>query len=196
MVHYDHAMVGATLALAAGVERRYGWTPALLAALIAMFPDWDALPKHISPEAYLAGHRVWGHNLFAVTVAGAVLGGLAYLVHHSGAARFRGAAVAPPPLALWVVLGVVIIWSHPLLDLLYCGLHHDADWPVKLLWPVAPAGFSLPWMPWSDWGATIILFAGLLVAFLSREYRQSAACASLALLVSYIGVRGWWLHWG
>jgi hypothetical protein len=67
MVYYDHAMVGATLAVALGAQRRYGWPVVALAALAGMFPDWDATPKHFSPRTYQIGHRVWGHNLFAVT---------------------------------------------------------------------------------------------------------------------------------
>lgn len=87
MVYYDHALVGATLAVAAGMQRRYGWPAVMLAALAGMFPDWDATPKHFYPEAYVAGHRVWGHNLFAVTLAGAALGGLGYLIDRSPGGR-------------------------------------------------------------------------------------------------------------
>jgi len=59
MVHYDHGMLGATLAVAVGAQRRLGWPAVALAALAAMFPDWDAMSKHISPRTYQAGHRVW-----------------------------------------------------------------------------------------------------------------------------------------
>src|SRR5262249_28013257 len=55
MVYYDHAMVGATLAVAVGAQRRYGWGVVLLAALVGMFPDWDALSKHVSPQTYKVG---------------------------------------------------------------------------------------------------------------------------------------------
>src|SRR5262249_39949001 len=58
MVYYDHALVGATLSVAAGMQRRYGWPAVMLAALAGMFPDWDAIPKHTWPQAYVLGHRV------------------------------------------------------------------------------------------------------------------------------------------
>src|SRR4051812_4718884 len=124
MVHYDHGMLGATLAVAAGAHRRLGWPAVALAALAAMFPDWDAMSKHISPQTYQAGHRVWGHNLFAVTLAGIALGGLGYLIHNSRPTSQTPSAIRLGP---WVVLGVLIMWSHPLLDVLYCGLERDAD---------------------------------------------------------------------
>jgi hypothetical protein len=196
MVHHDHAMVGAALAVAAGAQRRHGWGVVLLAALAGAFPDWDAASKHVLPRAYQLGHRVWGHNLFAVTLAGAALGGLGCLVYNSRPPP-RGPDTAPAParLGAWVALGVLILWTHPLLDLLYCGAGRDADWPVALLWPLVPGGFARPWVPWSDWGATAILGGGLTVVALAGSCRRVAACGSLLLLCLYIAARGAVLHW-
>jgi hypothetical protein len=190
MVHYDHAMLGGTLAVAAGFQRRHGWPAVVLAALAGMVPDWDATTKHVRPDAYAAGHRVWGHNVFAATLAGASLGGVGYLI-----LRSRSHRSAPPPADLggagpWVALGVAIAWSHPLLDLLYCGWGADVDWPVRLFWPVSERGFGLPWVPWSDWGATAVLAAGLLACALARAHRQSCAVATLAVFALYVGVCG------
>jgi inner membrane protein len=197
MVYYDHGLVGATLAVAAGAQRRYGWPAVVLAALAAMFPDWDAAPKHVSLQAYQQGHRVWGHNLFAVTLAGAALGGLGYLIHQSRSHRLAPKpTVDPGGAAPWVVLGIAVLWSHPLLDLLYCGWGRDADWPVRLLWPVVPGGFARPWMPWTDWGATALLLGGLLVCILARHHRQRCAIASLVIMGLYVGVRGALLQGG
>lgn len=197
MVYYDHALVGATLAVAAGMQRRYGWPAVMLAALAGMFPDWDATPKHFYPEAYVAGHRVWGHNLFAVTLAGAALGGLGYLIHRSRSPRFAPMRAVDTGKAWpWILLGIAILWSHPLLDLLYCGMEQNLDWPVKLLWPAAGWKFGVPWIPWTDWGATALLLIGLLGCILVRQRRQQCAMASLVILVFYISVRGALLHSG
>jgi hypothetical protein len=196
MVYYDHALVGATLAVAVGAQRRYGWPVVVLAALAGMFPDWDAAPKHVWPRAYEQGHRVWGHNLFAATLAGAALGGLGYLIHRSRPHRFPPRHVVEPGGAWpWIALGVAVMWSHPLLDLLYCGWGRDADWPVKLLWPIVPGGYARPWMPWTDWGATALLLGGLLACSVVRRHRQGCAAASLAVVALYIGVRGALLQW-
>jgi hypothetical protein len=192
MVHYDHAMVGATLALAVGAQRRYGWAAVALAALAGACPDWDAVFKHVSPPTYQAAHRVWGHNVFAVTLAGLTLGGLACLIHRSR--RTRELPPTDSGIAPWLGLGVLIALSHPLFDLLYCGIDREADWPVGLLWPVVGERFGVPWIPWSDWGATILLFAGLLASLVFRQ-RQLTACVSLLLLVLYVAVRGATLRW-
>ncbi len=200
MVYYDHAMLGATLAVAVGAQRRKGWPIVILAALAGMFPDWDALSSHISPQSYRVGHRVWGHNLFAVTLAGIVLGLLGYWISQSctkstdldstNGERQAGEA------GFWIVLCVLIMWSHPLLDFLYCGWDRNVDWPVRLLWPIVPEGYGRPWMPWNDWGASAILLAGLFTTILVRRHRQLSACVFLALLVSYVAIRGATVQWG
>jgi hypothetical protein len=185
-------MLGATLALALAAQRRHGWPVVVLAALAAMLPDWDATPKHLSPATYRVAHRVWGHNLFAVTLAGLALGGLGYLIHRS---KRTPPGAGASGAGTWLVLGVAILWSHPLFDLLYCGLQRNADWPVALLWPLVPGRFGIAWIPWSDWGATVLLAGGLLAA-LVQPRRQLAACVALVLLGLYVGVRGALLHWG
>jgi hypothetical protein len=192
MMYYDHAMVAATLTVAAGAQRRYGWAIVVIAALAGMAPDWDATPKHISSHAYQIGHRVWGHNLFAAAFVGGSVGAVGYLVHQSK--RNRLDLEQPPAaergMALWIVLGVLIAWSHPLLDLLYCGVDRNADWPVGLLWPVVSERVGVPWIPWSDWGATGILAAGVLLIIALGRSRQLVACVSLLVLGLYVGVRG------
>jgi hypothetical protein len=197
MMYYDHAMVGATLAIAVGAQRRHGWSIVVMAALAGMCPDWDALAQYHSREAYQIAHRFWGHNLFVVTLAGVVLGAVGYLIHQSKAGR-RAEGTDPPRsgLGFWIVLGVLILWTHPLLDLLYCGLDRNLDWPVGLLWPVVPGGVGMPWMPWSDWGATGILVGGLLLVLGVQSHRQGWACVVLSILGLYVGVRGVMLRWG
>lgn len=196
MVYYDHALVGATLAVAAGLQRRHGWAAVALAALAAMLPDWDATSKHVSPAAYAQGHRVWGHNLFAATAAGAALGGVGYLIHRSRSHRSPPPPAGPDGPGPWVVVGVAVAWSHPLLDLLYCGQGTDVEWPVRLFWPLSQQGFGLPCVPWADWGATAVLSVGLLACVLEGAYRRGCAAASLVVLGLYVGARGAQLNLG
>lgn len=186
MIHFDHGMLGATIAVAVGAQRRLGWPIVVFAALIAMFPDWDALPKHYSREVYVRGHRVWGHNVFAVAASGTLLGSLGYWMDRSLLSRRKSAS-----LAYWIVLGMAIMATHPLMDFLYCGVHREADWPVGFFWPVQKERFGQPWIPWTDWGATGILAVGLVVIALTPRFRQLGACLSLATLALYVGLRGW-----
>lgn len=189
MEYHDHAMVGGTLAVAVGAQRRHGWPVIALAALAGMVPDWDALAKHFSPETYQAGHRVWGHNLFAVTLAGLLMGGLGFLMHQS-LSRSRPPSLPPERCGPWLALGVAILWTHPFLDILYCGLGREAEWPVGLFWPITSEGVGWPLVSWEDRGATVILALGLIIIVVSRNYRQAAAAFSLGILFIYITVRG------
>ena len=65
MIHYDHALLGATFAVAAGAHRRHGWPLVAAVALGSMLPDWDSLSGTYGPDAHRAVHRVCGHNLWA-----------------------------------------------------------------------------------------------------------------------------------
>jgi hypothetical protein len=204
MVYYDHAMLGATLAVAVGAQRRQGWPVVILAALAGMFPDWDALSRHISPETYRIGHRAWGHNLFAATLGGTLLGLLGYWISRSGPMSFDQESAMPKSngrrqtseMGFWIILCVLIMWSHPFFDVLYCGWDRDVNWPVRLLWPIVPAGFGRPWMPWNDWGASAILLAGLGAILLLHRHRQLVGVISLSLFGLYVVIRGALVQWG
>jgi hypothetical protein len=204
MVYYDHAMLGSTLGVAVGGQRRRGWPVVIFAALAGMFPDWDALSSHISHETYRIGHRAWGHNLFAATLGGILLGLFGYWMSRSRPANLDPDSFSPEPddepqtaeMSFWVILCVLVMWSHPFFDFLYCGWDRSVDWPVRLLWPVVPVGFGRPWMPWSDWGATAILLAGLIAMILVRRYRQLTGIVFLSLLAMYVAIRGALVQWG
>lgn len=188
--YYDHGLLGATLAVGAGAPRRLGVGSVLLAALVGMVPDWDALT---SKETYESVHRVWGHNLFAVLILGASLGALAWWIQRSVERGQTVLARPPTALALWIVLGVLIMLSHPLMDVLYCGGFGSRTWPVQLFWPFTSAGYALPCVPWLDRATTSILAAGLLGTALARRHAQAIACITLVALAGNVIC---WRVWG
>ena len=65
MTTFEHALLAINGVLATGLQRRYGWQLAGVAAVAAISPDWDGLTIAFSLAAFAAGHRVWGHNLGA-----------------------------------------------------------------------------------------------------------------------------------
>ncbi len=192
MHYYDHGLLGATLAVGSGAPRRLGGGSVVLAALIAMVPDWDALSSHVSTETYHGVHRVWGHNLFAVAILGAALGTLGWWIQWT--ANSRAGPAAPPrnDLRIWLALGTLIMLSHVLMDVIYCGGFDGPAWPVQLLWPVTSAGLAYPCVPWVDWLTTLILAIGLLATLLARRHARAIACLSLLLLAGHVLCRRLW----
>jgi len=51
-------MVGASLALGAGLHYKHGWRIVGLAAVAAALPDWDGLSFLFGSQAYAKAHRV------------------------------------------------------------------------------------------------------------------------------------------
>ena len=198
MMYYDHAMLGASLALAAGAHRRHGWPVVVMAALAGMLPDWDALSKHVDPGSYRAVHRAWGHNFLAAPLAGGLLGACAFLLTRSARARWQPAQLdqkrsekSPShALAVWVALGVLAALLHLGMDVLYCRCATAPDWPVALLWPFSSRGAAVPLVPFTDRGATAILAAGLLLAGWWRPGARLSACLTLLALAAYVSLRG------
>ena len=192
MHYYDHGLLGATLAVGSGAPRRLGAGSVLLAALIGMVPDWDALSQNISAESYRAVHRVWGHNLFAVAILGAALGALGWWIQQSADRRAVPVSRPRTELAIWLALGTLIMLSHVLMDVIYCGGFGGPTWPVQLLWPLTSAGFAYPCVSWVDWPTTLILAVGLLGSLLARRHSQAIACTSLVPLAGHVICRRLW----
>jgi hypothetical protein len=196
MMYYDHAMLGATLAVAVGAPRRHGWPAVALGAGAAMLPDWDALSGHWGADAYRSVHRVWGHSLLVALPSAALLGALSYLLYLSRRTSPATDTERPagtfswPACGAWVALAVLACLSHLLMDLLYSGLRTAPDWPVGLGWPLWQRGWALPLVPWSDWGATFVLLASLAALACRRDHAQLLAWLGLLLLSFYVGVRG------
>ena len=206
MTFFEHAMLGGTLALAAGGQRRHGWPLVFTAGVAAALPDWDGLSLAFGPTAYSTAHRVWGHNVLAAGLAGAVVGGLGYLCHQSARVRRRVHGLlarrdqpppAPPPpppfsalgLAVWVVVGLLAGLSHLPADVIYGGSEGTTDWPVPLLWPFSPRTWAWPIVTWGDLGPTLIFIVEMFALYRWRGRATLIAWAALSAVAGYLAVR-------
>lgn len=200
MTTFEHAMCGATLALAVGCLRKHGWALIAVAGAAAALPDWDGLSLAFGAEAYARGHRVWGHNLLAATATGALVGGLGYLGYLS--TRVRRATIrlmpkaripeAPPPLAAsrlttWVVIGVFAALSHLPADMVYSGGGGLQSWPVQVLWPFSEQGWVWPLVAWGDLATTLIFIVAMFALYRWPRRAQLVAVATLLAVQGYIG---------
>jgi hypothetical protein len=206
MTPYEHAMLGGTLTLAVGAHRRHGWPVALMACAAAALPDWDGLSLAFGPTAYSSVHRVWGHNLIAAVGAGALVGGLGLLCHHSVRVRRQATRLLqklgqPPParqadppfsapaLAVWLAVGALAGLSHLPADLIYSGSPPAPDWPVPLLWPFSGRGWSFPILAWGDLGPTVIFVGEMFALYRWRTHAQLVAWVTLLAVGGYLTTR-------
>jgi membrane-bound metal-dependent hydrolase YbcI (DUF457 family) len=189
MMYYDHALLGATLALSLGVHRRHGWGIILMATGAGALPDWDAISRYFGPAAYARVHRVWGHNLVIAFVASALFGALCYLIHTSVPTRRASPNVGWRSLLVWMLVGALASLGHVLTDVFYSGKHLDADWPVALFWPFTDRTAAVPLIPWNDWGVTIILLVELALLYPWRARAQLLATGTLLAVLVYVGCR-------
>jgi membrane-bound metal-dependent hydrolase YbcI (DUF457 family) len=196
---FEHAMLGATIALAAGVQRRHGWGLVVTAAVAATLPDLDGLTLAFGPAAYATGHRVWGHNFLVAGMTGGLAGAIGYLCHQSTRVRRRllrrtekGEAPPASPTAptTWVAMGCLAGLSHPLVDVIYSGTR-QAPWPVALLWPFTTRSWALPLVPWGDLGATLIFIAEMFALQRWPHRARVLAAGTLTALAAYLTWR--WL---
>jgi membrane-bound metal-dependent hydrolase YbcI (DUF457 family) len=204
---FEHAMCGATLALAVGCLRKHGWALIVVAGVAAALPDWDGLSLALGAETFDRAHRVWGHNLLVATTTGAVVGGLGYLCYLSTRVRRAtikvlpraGVSEASPPfsaigLATWIVVGVVASLSHLPADMIYTGSRELRSWPVPLLWPFSEQRWDWPLVPWGDLITTVIFIAEMFALYRWSRKAQLIAVLTLLAVHGYIGFR--WLTGG
>jgi hypothetical protein len=207
MTFYEHAMLGATLALAGGAHRRHGWGLVATAAVAAALPDWDGLSLLFGPTAYAGVHRLWGHNVLAAVVAGAVVGSAGYLCALSSRLRaktlaalgrleprWKTAAALPDAfsgrgLAVWVCVGVLAASTHLPADLIYSGAPGLPDWGLKFLWPFSQREWSYPVVPWGDLATTLVFVAEMFALLRWPGRAQLIAVASLLAVAAYVAVR-------
>lgn len=209
MTTYEHAMLGITGVLAAGLNRRYGWRMVAIAAAAAVSPDWDGLTLVAGPAAFAASHRLWGHNVWACVLTGILIGCLDYrfdAVTRCGRffARMLNVTMPGEPprireawslggLAVWVGVAVLAALSHLAADLVFSGTAALPDWQLQLWWPVSSAGYVFPLVPWGDAGVSVIFAAGMFAMWKWPGRLQAIAAVTLTAVVLYVSVRGTWL---
>ena len=196
MTTYEHAMLGLTLALAAGAHRRHGWALPVTAAVAAALPDWDAVTIFFGPEAYATGHRTWGHNLLCAGSLGALTGALGFLCYASVRGR-RAAFPLPdgdrpvrPPLTArdfvgWVLMGLLAGLSHLLVDAVY-------PWPIPLLWPFDESRWGVAVLEWGDLPPILLFLGEMFALYYHPREAQVIAWMTMIVLSAYIVLR-WWL---
>ncbi len=135
MTTFEHAMLGVTGALAAGLDRRWGWPIVAVAGFVAVLPDWDGLAILFGVAVFDRVHRTLGHNLLVCLSLGAVVAALDY--RYSLALRVKEcvgrhlralSSQEPSPrrsvfrvreLSIWVTVGVVASLSHLAADVVF-----------------------------------------------------------------------------
>jgi membrane-bound metal-dependent hydrolase YbcI (DUF457 family) len=183
-MYYDHALLGAAAAVAAGARRRHGWPLVATAAVAAMLPDWDDLSMLLGPDVRRAVHRVWGHNLLVALLSAGLLGAVGYLCFR--AARGRRSA---GDLAVWVAVAMLAALTHLLADVVYSKETGAASWPVAFFWPFSHRGWAVPVLTTADHVGTAILLAGLLAALRWPAASRLLAGFTLAAVAGYVGLR-------
>lgn len=206
MTPYEHAMVGITGVLATGLNRRYGWPIAGLAAVAAVSPDWDGLALVAGSAAFAARHRVWGHNVLVCVLSGLLLGVVDYrfdmvgccgryltrklrLSRSGGEPRLREARSLGGWVA-WISVAILAALSHLLADLLFSGSATLPAWELQPWWPLSRAGYAFPWVPWGDPGVSIVFVAGMFAMWKWSRRLQPISLVTLAAVVLYVVVRG------
>jgi hypothetical protein len=203
MTTYEHAMLGVTGALAAGLDRRWGWPIVATAGFVAVLPDWDGLAILFGPAVFDRVHRTLGHNLLVCVLLGAAVAGLDYryrlavrLKQYLGR-HFRVLAsdepsparrvFRPDELAVWLAVGVAASLSHLAADLVFSGHPVLSDWGLRLFWPFSPSLWAYPMVPWGDPGVTLVFVAAMFAMI--RWRRRPIAGLCLILVLAYIGAR-------
>jgi hypothetical protein len=204
MTTFEHAMLGATGAMAAGLHRR-GWEIVAVATVAAVLPDWDGLSLLFGASAYDRFHRVLGHSVFTATLI--ALGATLAEYHFRLLPRCRTllaryvqgipeqvphpeeGSSSPKELRLWLIVAVLATASHLVADILFSGHATLSDWGLKVFWPFSDHEYAFPVVRWGDPLPTVILVAGMFAMLRWRTRVQGLAALTLAALVGYIAIR-------
>lgn len=175
------ALFGAAVA-AAGFRRSLGRRVVLAGAALGTVPDLDVVVGWVGDGFDTwRHHRGLTHSLFFGPVVGPLLGwGLA-----KWEARRRCAPPEPERLRAWIWLSVLVLVTHPLIDLF-------TSYGTQLLAPFSDHRFALNAMPIIDPIYSLALLAAVLVAGLSRRAgRGVLACAAALFFVAAYTLHAW-----
>jgi len=206
MTTFEHAMLGVDGALAAGLDRRWGWPIVALAGFVAVLPDWDGLAILFGVGVFDRVHRTVGHNLLVCLSLGALVAALEYrfslalrLKEWAGR-RFRALASQEPSpkrrvfrlgeLSVWLAVGIVASLSHLAADVVFSGHPQLSDWGLRLLWPFSDRLWAYPMVSWGDPGPTLVFVAGMFAMLRWPRHRQLLAGLTLTLVLGYVSMRG------
>jgi len=209
MTTYEHAMLGACGAVAAGLHRRFGWPIVATAAVTAVLPDWDGLSLALGPTLFDRLHRAAGHNLLVCVLLGAAVAAADYRwslccrtarllrrllprLSTQAASPIRR-RLRPGEMAVWVATGVIASLSHLAADLVFSGHVMLADWGLPLLWPFSERQWVFPMVRWGDAVPSMIFVAGMFAMVRWRGRPERIARWTLLALVAYIAARGFTL---
>jgi inner membrane protein len=206
MTVFEHAMLGASLGLAAGLQKQYGWRVVGMAAAVGAMPDWDGLSILLGPESYARAHRVWGHNLLLAGAGGLIVAWLEYrycvltraaqaiarrlpgLVLPSKALEPPEQGKSPSALGAWLALGLTASYSHLLADYFYSGHPTLHTWGLPLLWPFSTQTWAWPTIAWGDLGATLIFVVEMFALYRWPGRARPIACLALIAVVAYVAI--------
>jgi membrane-bound metal-dependent hydrolase YbcI (DUF457 family) len=206
LTSYEHAMLGATAALATGLHRKWGWPIVALASVAAVLPDWDGLSILFGAAAFDRVHRCAGHNLPVCLTLGVTFAAadyrwrLIWRVKELAARRFAMFATAGAPsnagepgrggLCAWITVGLIASLSHLAADLVFSGHATLSDWGLQLLWPFSNRVWVYPMVAWGDPVPAVIFGVGMLAMLWRPARLRMVAVATLAALFGYIALRG------
>jgi LexA-binding, inner membrane-associated putative hydrolase len=202
----EHTLVGIHLAFALGCHRILGWSAVAMAGVASNLPDWDGLPMLFDMQRFEIGHRVWGHNLAAITLSSILI---SWSQHHyrwieivsnwilkklpdHGLARTTIDETSKQ-IGTLTFFGIAMFVQvvHLPCDMVVSGGIGLSDWAIQPLWPFSNAGYVYPMIPWGDIGPTLILMSGVICSAKWPNNVSRSSLVTLLALCTYLLVRGW-----
>ncbi|MDD3587095.1 MAG: metal-dependent hydrolase [Thermoguttaceae bacterium] len=210
----EHGLVGFSAAIALGLYKRGGWKLVALTTFVAMVPDWDWLACLWGDAAFQTIHRVWGHAIISCLLTAFVVASCDYWLDITGRCgqvlhgvlskcfRFfgffgfsgsSGVVIRQQrnwsEYRTWVIAATIIIFTHPIADLLVTGGVDFPPWPVQLFWPFSPQPFTCPILHWGDPGILTIFILGLVAMCCLRKYCRFVAFSVFIVFGLYAWLR-------